>query len=98
VDLLDVIFQSILGNKLLLTERALSNLIMTMFLEYVPPEVAYWECLVAELALDFLPVVGQDVLVQVHHLLATDVAGLSRNIIISSTWLYVHCRGVFKLS
>ena len=28
VDLLDVILQSILGNKLLLTERALSNLTM----------------------------------------------------------------------
>ena len=38
-----------------------------MFLEYVPPEVAHWECLVAELALHLLPVVGQDVLVQVHH-------------------------------
>ena len=76
MNLLDVVLQRILGDKLLLAERTLRNLVVTMLLEDVPPEVAHGEGLIAQLALDLLPVLGQDVLVQGRHLLPADVARL----------------------
>ena len=49
---------------------------MTVLLEDVPSQVAHRESLIAELTLHLLPVLRQDVLVQGHHLLTTDMTRL----------------------
>ena len=76
MNLLDVVLQRILGDKLLLTEAALGDLVVTVFLEDMPAKVAHWEGLVAQLAFNFFSVVGQDVLVQVSHLAQVEVSYL----------------------
>ena len=68
MNLFDVVFQGVLGDKLLLTETALSDFVMTVLFQDMPSEVSNWERLVAELAFNFLTVVCQDVFIQVGNL------------------------------
>ena len=68
MDLFDVVFQGILGDKLLLTETALSDFVVTVLFQDMPSEVSNWERLVAELAFNFLTMVRQDVFIQVGNL------------------------------
>ena len=68
MNLLDVVFQGVLGDKLLLAETALSDFVVTVLFQDVPSEVSNWERLVAELAFNFLTMVCQDVFIQVGNL------------------------------
>ena len=68
MNLFDVVLQSILGDKLLLAETALGDLVVTVLFEDVPAQVSNGEGLVAQLAFHLLPMVGQDVLIQVGNL------------------------------
>ena len=70
VNLFDVVLQCILGDKLLLTETALSDLVVTVLFEDVPAQVPNREGLVAQLAFNLFSMVGQDVLIQVGNLTA----------------------------
>ena len=68
MNLFDVVLQRILGDKLLLTEAALGDLVVTMLFEDMPAQVSNREGLVAQLALHLLSMVGQDMLIQVGNL------------------------------
>ena len=68
VNLFDVVFQGVLGDKLLLAETALSDFVVTVLFQDVPSKVSNWERLVAELAFNFLTMVRQDVFIQVGNL------------------------------
>ena len=68
MNLFDVVFQGVLGDKLLLAETALSDFVVTVLFQDMPSEVSNWERLVAELAFNFLTVVCQDVFIQVGNL------------------------------
>ena len=68
VNLFDVVLQRILGDKLLLAETALGDLVVTVLFEDVPAKVSNWEGLIAQLAFNFFTMVGQDVLVKVGNL------------------------------
>ena len=70
VNLFDVVLQCILGDKLLLTETALSDLVVTVLFEDVPAQVSNREGLVAQLAFNLFSMVGQDVFIQVGNLTA----------------------------
>ena len=72
VNLFDVVFQGVLGDKLLLAETALSDFVVTMLFQNVPSEVSNWERLVAELAFNFLTMVRQDVFIEVGNLTKKD--------------------------
>ena len=74
MNLFDVVLQSILGDKLLLAETALGDLVVTVLFEDVPAQVSNWEGLVAQLALHLLSMVGQDVLIQVGNLTSDTVS------------------------
>ena len=63
-----MVFQGVLGDKLLLTETALSDFVMTVLFQDMPSEVSNWERLIAELAFNFLTMVCQDVFIQVGNL------------------------------
>ena len=73
MNLFDVVLQSILGDKLLLAETALGDLVVTVLFEDVPAQVSNRESLVAQLAFHLLSMVGQDVLVQVGNLTSDTV-------------------------
>ena len=68
MNLLNVVFQGVLGDKLLLAETALSDFVVTVLFQDMPSEVSNWERLVAELAFNFLTMVCQDVFIQVGNL------------------------------
>ena len=68
VNLFDVVLQRILGDKLLLAETALGDLVVTVLFEDVPAKVSNWEGLIAQLAFNFFSMVGQDMLVQMGNL------------------------------
>ena len=65
-----MVFQGVLGDKLLLTETALSDFVVAVLFEDVPAQVSNREGLVAQLAFHFFSMVGQDVLIQVGNLTA----------------------------
>ena len=63
-----MVLQSVLGDKLLFAETALSDLVVTVLFEDMPAQVSNREGLVAQLALHLLSMVGQDMLIQVGNL------------------------------
>ena len=63
-----MVFQGVLGDKLLLAETALSDFVVTVLFQDVPSKVSNWESLIAELAFNFLTMVCQDVFIQVGNL------------------------------